>query len=74
MRLKEKAKQLHRLKSIVDTMQYGSDEEAAELLARLRLGESVDELASHLERTRTSVPNESPEQETSDSRGEGYAL
>lgn len=46
MRLQQKDQQLGTMKSVLHKMQHGSDTDAMELLARLRLGESVEELAN----------------------------
>lgn len=40
--------ELCRLTAILDRMRFGTDGEAAELLARLRLGDSIEELFDSL--------------------------
>jgi hypothetical protein len=42
--------QLDRMKTVLRVMRYGSDDEATEVLARLRLGESIEELSDVLRR------------------------
>ena len=43
------------LKAVLLAMRHGTDEEAAEMLARLRMGESIEQLCSLLEgRQKTS--------------------
>lgn len=46
VRLQQKDEQLGIMKSVLYNMQHGSDGEATELLARLRTGETVEELAN----------------------------
>lgn len=45
-RLRQKDEQLGAMKSVLHKMQHGSDTEALELFARLRTGESMEELAN----------------------------
>lgn len=46
IRLRQKDEQLGAMKSVLHKMQHGSDTQALELLARLRTGESMEELAT----------------------------
>lgn len=45
----QQANEIVQLRVILDTLRDGTDAEAAELLARLRLGESVEQLCDLLE-------------------------
>lgn len=47
--MRQQTAELHRLKIIMHVLVNGSDKDAAEVLARLRLGETVEQLASVLE-------------------------
>lgn len=45
----QQGEELNRLKIVMGFMKNGSDKDATEVLARLRLGESVEQLASLLQ-------------------------
>lgn len=47
--LSDQANEMAQLETILNVMRHGTDEEATEVLARLRLGESVAQLCSMLE-------------------------
>lgn len=40
--------ELVRLKALVDRLRQGSDQEATEILARLRLGDSIEDLTNSI--------------------------
>lgn len=42
--------QLDRMKTVLRAMRFGSDDEATGVLAKLRLGESIEELSDVLQR------------------------
>jgi hypothetical protein len=46
----QQAIEIAHLKIVLLAMRHGTDDEAAEILARLRIGESVEQLGSLLER------------------------
>lgn len=46
--LSDKTREIAQLKMVVHTMRDGTDEEATEILARLRVGESVEQLCNML--------------------------
>lgn len=52
--LSDQANEMAQLETILYAMRHGTDEEATEVLARLRLGESVAQLCSML-RSRTEA-------------------
>lgn len=49
VQVRQQREELHRLKLVMHVLEKGSDKEASEVLARLRLGESVEQLARILE-------------------------
>ena len=46
--LSDQASEIAQLKMILFTLRHGTDQEATEVLARLRIGESVEQLCSML--------------------------
>lgn len=47
--MRQQTVELHRLRVVMHVLVNGSDKDAAEVLARLRLGETIEQLAGHLE-------------------------
>ena len=47
--LSDQANEIAQLKMVLFTLSHGTDQEATEVLARLRIGESVEQLCSMLQ-------------------------